>query len=107
MGDALVDGALAALGLVSNAWAGFGAAFGPLMILALTWQRMTGLGAVAGLVTGALTVIVWIAMGWNSSFLGGPGVYEMIPGFLLAMLAIVVVSLATDAKGEFRAIGSA
>ena len=95
------------LGLVSNAWAGFGAAFGPLMILALTWQRMTGIGAVAGLVTGALTVIVWIAMGWNSSFLGGPGVYEMIPGFLLAMLAIVVVSLATDAKGEFRAIGSA
>ena len=53
-----------------------------------------------------LTVIVWIAMGWNSSFLGGPGVYEMIPGFLLAMLAIVVVSLATNAKGEFRAIGS-
>ena len=64
-------------------------------------------GALAGLVTGALTVIVWIAMGWNSSFLGGPGVYEMIPGFFLAMLAIVVVSLATDAKGEFRAIGSA
>ena len=95
------------LGLVSNAWAGFGSAFGPLMILALTWQRMTGIGAVAGLVTGALTVIVWIAMGWNSSLLGGPGVYEMIPGFLLAMLAIVVVSLATDAKGEFRAIGSA
>lgn len=95
------------LGLVSNAWAGFGSAFGPLMILALTWQRMTGIGAVAGLVTGALTVIVWIAMGWNSSFLGGPGVYEMIPGFLLAMLAIVVVSLATDAKGEFRPIGSA
>jgi len=95
------------LGLVSNAWAGFGAAFGPLMILALTWQRMTGIGAVAGLVTGALTVIVWIAMGWNSSFLGGPGVYEMIPGFLLAMLAIVVVSLATEAKGEFRPIGSA
>ena len=95
------------LGLVSNAWAGFGAAFGPLMILALTWQRMTGIGAVAGLVTGALTVIVWIAMGWNSSFLGGPGVYEMIPGFFLAMLAIVVVSLATDAKGEFRPIGSA
>ncbi len=95
------------LGLVSNAWAGFGSAFGPLMILALTWPRMTGIGAVAGLVTGALTVIVWIAMGWNSSFLGGPGVYEMIPGFLLAMLAIVVVSLATDAKGEFRPIGSA
>jgi SSS family solute:Na+ symporter len=95
------------LGLVANAWAGFGAAFGPLMILSLTWSRMTGLGAVAGLVTGALTVIVWIALGWNSSFLGGPGVYEMIPGFLLAMAAIVVVSLATDAKGEFRPITAA
>lgn len=92
------------LGLVSNAWAGFGAAFGPLMILSLTWPRMTGLGAVAGLVTGAATVIVWIALGWNSSFLGGPGVYEMIPGFVLAMIAIVVVSLATEAKGEFRAM---
>ncbi len=95
------------LGLVANAWAGFGAAFGPLMILSLTWNRMTGLGAVAGLVTGALTVIVWIALGWNSSFLGGPGVYEMIPGFLLAMVAIVVVSLATEAKGEFRPITAA
>jgi SSS family solute:Na+ symporter len=92
------------LGLVANAWAGFGAAFGPLMILALTWPRMTGLGAVAGLVTGAVTVIVWIALGWNSSFLGGSGVYEIIPGFLLAMIAIVVVSLATEAKGEFRAL---
>ncbi|MGL1832794.1 sodium/proline symporter PutP [Rhodocyclaceae bacterium SMB388] len=92
------------LGLVANAWAGFGAAFGPLMILSLTWSRMTGLGAVAGLITGAVTVIVWIALGWNSSFLGGPGIYEMIPGFVLAMVAIVVVSLATDAKGEFRPI---
>lgn len=92
------------LGLVSNAWAGFGAAFGPLMILSLTWQRMTGLGAVAGLMVGAVTVIVWIALGWNTSFLGGPGVYEMIPGFLLAMAAIVAVSLATEAKGEFRPI---
>ncbi|QID19570.1 sodium/proline symporter PutP [Nitrogeniibacter mangrovi] len=92
------------LGLVSNAWAGFGAAFGPLMILSLTWRRMTGLGAVAGLVTGAVTVIVWIALGWNASFLGGPGVYEIIPGFLVSMIAIVAVSLATTAQGEFREI---
>ena len=48
------------LGLVSHAWAGFGAAFGPLMILSLTWPRMSGTGAVAGLVVGALTVIIWI-----------------------------------------------
>ncbi|MBM9594065.1 sodium/proline symporter PutP [Roseitranquillus sediminis] len=95
------------LGLVANAWAGFGAAFGPLMILSLTWQRMTGLGAVAGLVVGALTVIVWSSLGWNASFLGGPGVYEMIPGFLLAMGAIVIVSLATETQGEFRPRASA
>jgi SSS family solute:Na+ symporter len=92
------------LGLVANAWAGFGAAFGPLMILSLTWSRMTGAGAVAGLVVGAVTVIVWISLGWNASFLGGPGIYEIIPGFLFAMAAIVIVSLVTEAKGEFRAL---
>ena len=95
------------LGLVANAWAGFGAAFGPLIILALTWPAMSGAGAVAGLVTGAVTVIVWITLGWNSSFLGGPGIYEIIPGFLFAFIAIVVVSKATETQGEFRPEGSA
>ena len=80
------------LGLVSNAWAGFGAAFGPLIILALTWDRMTGSGAVAGLVTGAVVVIAWISLGFGTSFLGGPGVYEIIPGFIAAWAAIVLVS---------------
>ena len=80
------------LGLVSNAWAGFGAAFGPLIILALTWDRMTGSGAVAGLVTGAAVVIAWIALGLGDSFLGGPGVYEIIPGFIASWGAIVLVS---------------
>lgn len=80
------------LGLVSNAWAGFGAAFGPLIILSLTWDKMTGNGAVAGLVTGAVTVIVWITLGWNGAFMGGPGVYEIIPGFVAAWIAIVAVS---------------
>ncbi|SIN97901.1 solute:Na+ symporter, SSS family [Parasphingorhabdus marina DSM 22363] len=83
------------LGLVSNAWAGFGAAFGPLILLSLTWKRMTGAGAVAGLVTGAGVVIAWIALGWNAEFLGGPGVYEIIPGFVAAGLAIWLVSKAT------------
>ncbi|WP_417806595.1 sodium/proline symporter PutP [Thioclava sp.] len=92
------------LGLVSNAWAGFGAAFGPLILLSLTWKRMTGIGAVAGLVVGALTVIVWIALGLNKSFMGGAGVYEIIPGFIAALIAIVAVSLATRDTGEFRAI---
>ncbi|MBQ0771562.1 MAG: sodium/proline symporter PutP [Sphingomonadales bacterium] len=81
------------LGLVSNAWAGFGAAFGPLILLSLTWKRMTGAGAVSGLVVGAGVVILWISLGWNGSFMGGPGVYEIIPGFVAAMVAIVGVSL--------------
>ncbi|SFG20167.1 solute:Na+ symporter, SSS family [Palleronia marisminoris] len=92
------------LGLVANAWAGFGAAFGPLILLALTWSRMTGAGAVAGIVSGAVTVIVWILLGWNGSFLGGPGVYEIIPGFIVALAAIIGVSLATESADEFRAI---
>jgi SSS family solute:Na+ symporter len=94
------------LGLVSNAWAGFGAAFGPLIILSLTWPRMSGSGAVAGLVVGAVVVILWIMLGWNASFLGGPGVYEIIPGFICAWAAIYFVSQATYTEGEFRAVGS-
>mgnify|MGYP001627788597 CR=1 FL=1 len=92
------------LGLVSNAWAGFGSAFGPLIILSLMWNQMNGSGAVAGLVVGALTVIIWIALGWNGSFMGGPGVYEIIPGFIASWIAIVVVSKATGDQGEYQAI---
>ncbi len=89
------------LGLVSNAWAGFGSAFGPLVILSLTWPRMNGTGAVAGLVVGALTVGLWIFTGLKAA----TGLYEMIPGFALSWLAIYAVSLATADQGEFRAIG--
>lgn len=94
------------LGLVSHAWAGFGAAFGPMILLSLTWRRMSGSGAVAGLIVGAVTVIVWIALGWNSEFLGGPGVYEIIPGFVLSWAAIYFVSLLTQTHGEYRPIES-
>jgi len=92
------------LALVSNAWAGFGAAFGPLIILSLMWPRTNGAGALAGMVTGAATVMIWIALGWNGSFMGGPGVYEIIPGFILAWIAIMVVSLVTQDTGEYQAI---
>lgn len=92
------------LGLVSNAWAGFGAAFGPLIILSLMWPRTNGAGAVAGLVVGALTVMIWISLGWNAEFMGGPGVYEIIPGFIAAWIAIMVVSLVTEDAGEYQAI---
>ncbi|QUS37319.1 sodium/proline symporter PutP [Falsirhodobacter algicola] len=91
------------LGLVSNAWAGFGAAFGPLIILALTWPRMTGTGAVAGLITGAVTVILWIALGLNQTLLGGDGLYEIVPGFAASWIAIVLVSRAGADRGEYRA----
>lgn len=73
------------LGLVSYAWAGFGAAFGPVVLLALFWSRMTRNGAVAGIVAGALTVVLWKYT--------GSALYEIVPGFLAGTLAIVVVSL--------------
>ena len=85
------------LGLVANAWAGFGAAFGPLIVLALTWKRMTGAGAVAGLVTGAVVVIAWIALGLSGTL------YEIVPGFIASWIAIVLVSLNTPDRGEYRA----
>jgi SSS family solute:Na+ symporter len=56
---------------------------------------MTGAGAAAGLVTGAGVVAGWIALGWNKAFLGGPGLYEIVPGFAAALAAIVAVSLLT------------
>ena len=95
------------LDLVSHAWAGFGAAFGPLIVLSLTWRRMTGTGAVAGLVVGAATVVGWILLGWDASFMGGPGIYEIIPGFAAAWAAIYFVSLATQGRVEFRALPEA
>ena len=92
------------LGLVSNAWAGFGAAFGPLIILSLMWSRTNGAGAIAGMVVGAATVIIWIALGWNGEFMGGPGVYEIIPGFIASMIAIIAVSSMTADAGEYQHI---
>jgi SSS family solute:Na+ symporter len=92
------------LALVSNAWAGFGAAFGPLIILSLMWSRTNGAGAITGMVVGAVTVILWIALGWNGEFMGGPGVYEIIPGFIASMIAILVVSSVTADSGEYQHI---
>ncbi|MBF0675680.1 sodium/proline symporter PutP [Pseudomonas sp.] len=74
------------LGLVSYAWAGFGAAFGPVVLISVLWKRMTRNGALAGMLVGAITVVVW------KNFIG-LGLYEIIPGFILGSLAIVVFSL--------------
>lgn len=76
------------LDLVSYAWAGFGAAFGPVILLSLKWRRMTAAGAIAGMLVGATTVVLW------STLSGGLfDLYEIVPGFLLAIAAIVAVSL--------------
>jgi sodium/proline symporter len=74
------------LGLVSYAWAGFGAAFGPVVVLSLYWKRTTRNGALAGMLVGAGTVILW------KQFFAETGLYEMVPGVALATLAIVIVS---------------
>lgn len=85
------------LSLVSNAWAGFGAAFGPLVIISLMWKGMNRNGAVAGMVVGALTVILWIYAGFTTAD-GTPlgdWLFAIVPGFILSTIAIVVVSMAT------------
>ncbi|MGM9932857.1 sodium/proline symporter PutP [Pradoshia sp.] len=77
------------LNLVGYAWAGFGSSFGPLILLSLFWKRMTKWGALAGILGGAITVIAWSSFGLSDTL------YEMIPGFGVSLLAIVVVSLLT------------
>jgi len=81
------------LTLVSNAWAGFGAAFGPVVIGSLYWQKMNRNGALAGMLTGAVTVLVWIyaPITINGQSLSSL-MYEIVPGFILCSLAIYVVS---------------
>ncbi|AXY59387.1 sodium/proline symporter PutP [Acinetobacter sp. WCHAc010052] len=82
------------LGLVAYAWAGFGAAFGPLIILSLFWKRMTLNGALAGMISGAVIVIAW------KNLFGYTGIYEIIPGFIGSLIAIIVVSLSGKAPGK-------
>lgn len=92
------------LNLVGNAWAGFGAAFSPLVIFSLYWKGLTRTGALTGMITGALIVIIWIA--WikplasiNEIF----GMYEIIPGFIASVLVTVFVSKFTKTPGDFVA----
>jgi sodium/proline symporter len=76
---------------VSYAWAGFGAAFGPAILLSLYWNRMNRNGALAGIVLGGLTVVIWKQLSGGIFDL-----YEIIPGFILASVGIVVVSLLSE-----------
>jgi sodium/proline symporter len=96
--------------VVSYAWAGLGAAFGPLILFSLFWKRTTLQGAVAGMLTGGIMVIAWKEV---ISKLGGPfAVYELLPAFILSVLVILIVSLATpkpseDIEKEFNAAKTA
>ena len=77
-------------GLVSYAWAGFGAAFGPTIVMSLYWRRMTRKGAIAGVISGGVVAIAWIAL---KQFGGIFNIYEIVPGFIVSLIFIVVVSL--------------
>lgn len=83
------------MALVSNAWAAFGSAFGPVIILALFWKRFTYSGAVAGICTGFIVDILWYAFLSTST-----GLYEIIPGFLAGLIVAVVVSLLSKAPSK-------
>ncbi|MDQ0230239.1 sodium/proline symporter PutP [Metabacillus malikii] len=97
------------LDLVSYAWAGFGAAFGPVIILSLFWKRTNRWGALAGMIVGAATVVIWKIL--STAELNSAGevikeavipfnLYEIVPGFIFALVAIIVVSLVTEAPSK-------
>ena len=80
------EGAQAIMNLVENAWAGFGSAFGPTIILSLFWRRFTYKGAIAGVATGAIVDVLWLA------FMSSTGIYEIIPGFAAGLAAAVAAT---------------
>lgn len=81
------------LSLVSNAWAGFGAAFGPVVIGCLYWKGMTRNGALAGIISGATTVLIWIYAPFTIDGQSlGKVMYEIVPGFIVCSMAIYIVS---------------
>ena len=90
------------MALVSDAWAGFGAAFGPLVLCALFWKRTNLYGALSGIISGAVVVLIWDYI----PFLSGntisevTGLYSLVPGFFISLLFIVVVSMTTPAPSN-------
>ena len=88
-------GAQVIMDLVENAWAGFGSSFGAVIILSLFWRRFTYKGALAGVIAGAVTDVLWLI------FLSGPtGIYEIIPGFAVSLIASVAVTLLDKAPSK-------
>ncbi len=90
------------MGLVSNAWAGLGSAFGPIVLMSLFWRRTNLAGAVAGIVSGGLTVILWdyIPLIGGQTLGTVTGIYSLAVGFLLSILMIVIFSLTTKAPSQ-------
>lgn len=84
--------------IVSFAWAGFGASFGPVMLLALFWKRSNKYGAIAGMIAGAVMVFLW------KYYIAGLAdilnIYELLPAFLFGLLVNVIVSLCTPAPDK-------
>ena len=76
------------MNMVENAWGGFGAAFGPVIILSLFWKKTTYKGAVAGVVGGAVTDILWLIF-----LTAKTGIYEILPGFVVGLVCCIVASL--------------
>jgi len=90
------------LGLVGFAWAGFGAAFGPVILLSLYWRKLTNYGALSGMIAGATTAFVWGKIKVLSDTL-----YEIVPGFFVCLIVAVIVSILTykpnkDIEDEFN-----
>ena len=94
-------------GIVSFAWAGFGATFGPVMLASLFWKRSNKYGAIAGMISGGIMVFVWK---FCIKTLGGIwNIYELLPAFIVSLFFILVVSLATgkpekEITDEFEAV---
>ena len=90
------------MGLVSDAWAGLGSAFGPLVVMSLFWKRTNLPGAIAGLVSGAVTVIIWdyIPLMGGQTIGNATGIYSLLVGFFISLICIVIVSLATKAPEQ-------
>ena len=88
--------------LVSDAWAGLGSAFGPLVVCSLFWKRTNLPGAVAGILSGGIFVIVWdyIPLAGGQTLYAATGIYSLLLGFFISLLCIVVVSLCTKAPSE-------
>lgn len=90
------------MGLVSNAWAGLGAAFGPTVLLSLFWKRTNFQGAVAGILSGAVTVLVWdyIPVTGGQTPGAATGIYSLAVGFIISILSIIIVSMLTPPPSE-------